>query len=110
MTLNGVQIPRAIRTASGPAALVLLSVAIQSSVRAHHSFAPFDQSRFIELPGTVLDLKVRSPHSILTIEAEDEDAADRVIHTRLADGTPIENFERDEEAASRTIQNVAPQD
>ena len=36
--------------------------------------------------------------------------ADRVVHTRLADGTPIENFECDVVAASRTIQNVARQD
>lgn len=91
MTLNGVQIRRAIETASGSAVLVLLSVAIQSSVRAHHSFAPFDQSRFIELSGSVVDLKVRSPHSILTIESEDEDGASELWEIEMG---PVPNMRR----------------
>ena len=43
------------------------------TVPAHHSFAPFDQTRLIDLSGVVVDFMLRSPHSILVIEAENND-------------------------------------
>ena len=43
------------------------------TVSAHHSFAPFDQTRLIDLSGVVVDFMLRSPHSILVIEAENND-------------------------------------
>ncbi len=91
MTFFEVPVRQAIGTASGTAALVLVSIAIQASARAHHSFAPFDQSRFIELSGSVVDLKVRSPHSILTIESEDEDGASELWDIEMG---PVPNMRR----------------
>lgn len=43
------------------------------SLPAHHSFAThYDPSRSIELRGTVVDFSLRSPHSFLYLEAENE--------------------------------------
>jgi len=46
------------------------------SLLAHHSFAThYDPTRSVELRGTVVDFSLRSPHSFLYLEAENESGA-----------------------------------
>lgn len=53
-------------------------------VEAHHSFAlNFDMTREIELRGTVVDFKLRSPHSSMVIEGQ-----------QYVDGAPVGESER----------------
>ncbi len=40
---------------------------------AHHSTAMFDQTRTVELEGTVVEFQYTNPHSWLIIEIEEED-------------------------------------
>lgn len=65
------------------ATAVLVSV-LAMPAAAHHSFTlNFDMSREIELRGTVVDFKLRSPHSSMVIEGQ-----------QFVDGAPVGAVER----------------
>ena len=56
------------------AVLVLAPVITTLSADAHHASGPFyDDSKSVELVGTVLRFNFRNPHSFLFIQAENED-------------------------------------
>jgi hypothetical protein len=49
--------------------LILVSLGLAGVAHAHHSVvANFDQSKRIEIRGTVVDFKLRSPHSSMVVE------------------------------------------
>jgi hypothetical protein len=48
-------------------ALTSLAIAA-ASAHAHHSRAAYDQSKTVEIRGTVVDFKLRSPHSSLVVD------------------------------------------
>jgi len=53
------------------AVLCLMGCLLALSVQAHHSFTlNFDMTRQIELRGTVVDFKLRSPHSSMVIDGQ----------------------------------------
>jgi hypothetical protein len=45
-------------------------VGFTGSVRAHHSFAMFDQEHPVELVGTVKEFKFTSPHTFILLEVK----------------------------------------
>lgn len=53
--------------AMGPAAVIGLVLALSAPVMAHHSAAPFDQSRTVEIHGTVKEFQYTNPHAWLII-------------------------------------------
>ena len=50
------------------AALLLLLAALAGPALAHHSRAAYDQTKKLEIRGTVVDFKLRSPHSSLVVD------------------------------------------
>jgi hypothetical protein len=49
--------------------LMLVSLGLAGGAQAHHSIAAnFDQSRKVEIQGTVVDFKLRSPHSSMVVD------------------------------------------
>jgi uncharacterized protein DUF6152 len=57
-----------VRAAAMVLALGVLSV---SSVRAHHSFAPYEPNKQIKLSGVVTEFKWTNPHVYMQIDAQD---------------------------------------
>jgi hypothetical protein len=49
--------------------VVLQGLLLTSTTEAHHSAAVFDADKIIELRGTVVDFKLRSPHSSFVVDA-----------------------------------------
>jgi hypothetical protein len=49
--------------------VVLHGLLLTSATEAHHSAAVFDADKVIELRGTVVDFKLRSPHSSFVVDA-----------------------------------------
>jgi hypothetical protein len=49
--------------------VVLPGLLLTSTTEAHHSAAVFDADKVIELRGTVVDFKLRSPHSSFVVDA-----------------------------------------
>jgi uncharacterized protein DUF6152 len=50
------------------ASLLFLSVVLAGRALAHHSRAAYDQAENLEIRGTVVDFKLRSPHSSLIVD------------------------------------------
>jgi hypothetical protein len=57
-----------VRAAAMAIALAVLSV---SSVRAHHSFAPYEPNKQIKLSGVVTEFKWTNPHVYIQIDAQE---------------------------------------
>jgi hypothetical protein len=53
--------------AAGPAAVIGIVLSLSAPVMAHHSAAPFDQTRTVEVQGTVTEFQYTNPHSWLII-------------------------------------------
>jgi uncharacterized protein DUF6152 len=49
---------------------LLVSIAVPALASAHHSFSEFDQSRTIQISGTLTDYAWQNPHVKLKVEAE----------------------------------------
>jgi len=50
--------------------LMMLTLAISGSVSAHHSFAMFDKTRFLEADGVVRKIEWSNPHVYLYLTAQ----------------------------------------
>jgi hypothetical protein len=50
---------------------------------AHHSFAMFDQTKQLELKGTVVEFQWTNPHAFIQLEAPDESGAKHVWSIEL---------------------------
>ena len=53
-------------------------IASSSTLKAHHSFAMFDQEHPVELVGTVQEFKYTNPHSYLLLEVKAADGSTAV--------------------------------
>jgi hypothetical protein len=53
------------------ATVLVLGVLSVSSVRAHHSFAPYEPNKQIKLSGVVTEFKWTNPHVYMQIDAQD---------------------------------------
>jgi hypothetical protein len=53
--------------------LMMLALAISAPVSAHHSFAMFDKTRFLEADGVVHKIEWSNPHVYLYLSAKDAD-------------------------------------
>src|SRR4029078_693398 len=55
------------------AAAIVLAVGVLSvsSVRAHHSFAPYEPNKQIKLSGVVTEFKLNNPHADIQIDAQE---------------------------------------
>jgi Family of unknown function (DUF6152) len=56
--------------------IVVASMLVASSVLAHHSFAMFDQSKTVNLQGTVKDFRWTNPHVFIQLLVKTEDGSD----------------------------------
>lgn len=50
--------------------LTAAALGLATSASAHHSGAMFDQSKLIELKGTLIEYKIQQPHSWLSLRTE----------------------------------------
>lgn len=55
-------------------------------VRAHHSFAEYDDTRAVSLQGELLELRLINPHSALVINVAQDDGS--VLEWRIELGAP----------------------
>ena len=60
------------------AAAIVLAVGVLSvsSVRAHHSFAPYEPNKQIKLSGVVTEFKWTNPHVYIQIDAQESTGGD----------------------------------
>ena len=61
------------------AAMVAGIIICVTPVKAHHSFAMFDQSRTITLTGTVKEFQWTSPHVLIWVAVNDERNPEPII-------------------------------
>jgi len=62
-----------LRRVSVRAAAILLAISVlsASTVRAHHSFAPYEPNKQIKLAGVVTEFKWTNPHVYIQIDAQE---------------------------------------
>ena len=52
-------------------AAVILAAMAGGRASAHHSYAAYDTTRFVDIEGVIDEFKVMSPHTLLMVKAED---------------------------------------
>ena len=52
-------------------AVAILAGMAGGRASAHHSYAAYDTTRFVEIEGVINEFKVMSPHTLLTVKAGD---------------------------------------
>ena len=60
---------------AGRIAVVVWLVLLSSSVRAHHSFAPYEPTLQIKFSGVVTEFRWRNPHVYIEMDAADKPGA-----------------------------------
>ena len=52
-------------------AVAILAALAGGRASAHHSYAAYDTTRFVEIEGIINEFKVMSPHTLLTVRGHD---------------------------------------
>ena len=52
-------------------AVAILAAVAGGRASAHHSYAAYDTTRFVEIEGVINEFKVMSPHTLLTVKTPD---------------------------------------
>jgi hypothetical protein len=51
--------------------VAILAAMASGRASAHHSYAAYDTTRFVEIEGIISEFKVMSPHTLLTVKGHD---------------------------------------
>jgi hypothetical protein len=59
------------RTVSLSVVITVLILSASTAIRAHHSYADFDQDRTVSIAGTIDKVLFANPHVVLTVKMDD---------------------------------------